>query len=136
MNTSSFDWNGATITVMAPNGFSRLHHWRLIGAVQKQEIDNPLVERELRTITYYLALTTEVKGDLGFPVPLDGATGEQVVEFVLGVGTADDELVMRYENAILEAQAASNDPDLLPSEAMEKKASKAPKSKAKDAASA
>jgi hypothetical protein len=136
MNTSSFDWNGATITVMAPNGFSRARMWRYGANLGDADDLHPLVNELGSTILFYLSLVTSVNGDPGFHIPVTNATHAELIAFIEAVGFADGALLEAFDNAVVEVQSGTNDPDLLPPEAMEKKASKAPKSKTKDAASA
>lgn len=126
--TTSFEYNGAKVTVMKPNGFSRVRVWQL-----RQELSG--MDANLRSAAYhfcyYLANTTAVEGSLGFPVPCDSPSYEELITFIQGIGEADEKLLMLWDNAISDLLVATNDPDLLPPQELDEKKETPKKSSSK-----
>jgi hypothetical protein len=127
MSERTFEYNGVKITVQAPNGFSRIRKWThqaiLNDADLPDDIKDPAVSG---SILFLLANTVAVDGDLGFPVPLSKTecTPENLTAFIMGLGCADDTLILDWDSEIVRARVATNDPDLLPPSAVEKKGEK------------
>jgi hypothetical protein len=122
---ASFEWNGAKITVQKPNGFSQTRLWRLhqlINALGTEDIE----KRDAVSMSFYLANTLSVEGNVGFPVPIADVTHNELLAFVRGLGEADAELLRVWDGAISEAMVASNDPDLLPPDELDQKKSEDP----------
>lgn len=125
--TGSFQYNGAKITVQKPNGFSRNKAWRF-QRMLANHVDGMAAWEDAASMTYYLANTVAVEGNLGFPVPLENPTAEQVVAFVRNLGEADEKLILRWDYELDNLKAATNDPDLLPPAELDEKKSKTPQS--------
>lgn len=126
MNTASFEYNGAKVTVRKPNGFSRVKVWQL-----RQELaqnNAPLYELGA-LFCYYLANTIAVEGSLGFPVPIESPTPAELEAFIMGLGEEDERLVSLWDEAIEQVKVATNDPDLLPPDELPEKKETPKKSK-------
>lgn len=124
--TGSFQYNGAKITVQKPNGFSRLKLWQWRGSLP----DKPegISWENASHLCYYLVNTVAVEGHLGFSVPCDNPTPDELVTFCRNLGEAADDLLMGWDATIQSLMAATNDPDLLPPAELDEKKSKPPKS--------
>jgi hypothetical protein len=110
---TSFEYNGATITVTSPTGWIRLKSQRFNSLVDIMDIEDANIRYAYRAGTYVLAATVSVEGDLGFPVPLENHTVANLKQFLDNLFGADDTLYLLWDNAIYEARQ-NNDPDLLP----------------------
>lgn len=108
----TFTHEGVTITVQRPNGFTRQKKWKLSRLAM--DIQDEIVRDFALEVSYHLANTISVEGDLGFPVPNGNVTTESLEAFARGLGEADETLLLRWDNAIAFARIATNDPDLLP----------------------
>lgn len=127
--TKSFDFNGVRITVQKPNGFSRVRVWQL-----RQEISglDAMQRSAAFHFCYYLANTIAVEGSLGFPVPCDSPSHDELMAFINGIGEADEQLLMQWDEALSELLVATNDPDLLPPHELDEKKEPPPTPKSSD----
>lgn len=125
-HTASFEYNGATVTVQRPSGFSRVRVWQLRQALD----DTGDIPKDIAdTLCYYLANTVKVDGSLGFPVPLETPTLETLLAFIRGLGEAEESLLQLWDSTLYGLKYATNDPDLLPPEALDEKKDNPKKSK-------
>jgi len=123
--TGSFEFNGGKITCQRPSGYSRMKLWRW-----KSDMSY-LPDEEwnrLSPFLYYLANTTAVDGFIGFPVPYDNPTPQEMTAFCQNLGDADEKLLLRWDNTLSGLQAATNDPDLLPPDQTSQKKEPPPES--------
>lgn len=128
--TGSFEYNGAKVTVQKPNGFSRLKVWRLRQALNGNL--NGMEWGDAAHFCYYLGNTLSVEGSLGFPVPCENPTPDELVTFCRALGEAEENLLIRWDNAIQDLMIATNDPDLLPPHELDEKKDNLKKSNSKD----
>lgn len=124
--TGSFQYNGAKITVQKPNGFSRLKLWQWRGSLPEKP--DGITWSAASNFAYYLANTVAVEGQLGFAVPLENPTPDELVTFCRSLGEADENLLVQWDATLQSLTAATNDPDLLPPAELDEKKSKTPKS--------
>lgn len=115
----TFEFEGVAITVQSPNGFSRVKKWNI--ARVAQQIEDATIRAFAMEISYHLANTVKVDGDLGFPVPLADFTADNIKAFCDGLGQADELLLLAWDNALFTARALRNDPDLLPTDEVDEK---------------
>lgn len=130
MNTGTFQYNGATITVQKPTVATRVRLWQLRQALSEQGTGN-VPQDVADTLCFYLANTVKVEGSLSFPVPLDAPTHDQLIAFLEGFAGEDETLLTQWDNAIYRLKVATNDPDLLPPHEVDQKKEKAPPSSSK-----
>lgn len=124
--TATFKYNGATVEVQKPTVATRVRVWQLRQAVSEHGAGG--VPQDIAdTLCYYLANTVKVDGSLGFPVPLNGATPDELLAFIKGFAEADENLVSMWDQTIFKLKQATNDPDLLPPNEVGEKKGKAPK---------
>lgn len=124
--TASFKYNGATVTVCKPTVATRVRVWQLRQAISEHGSGG--VPRDIAdTLTYYLANTVKVEGSLGFPVPLNSATPDELLAFLKGFAEADETLLTVWDKTLYDLKYATNDPDLLPPEEVGEKKGKASK---------
>lgn len=127
--TKTFEYNGARITVQKPNGFSRVRVWQL-----RQELIGMEDRRRDAAyhFCYYLANTVAIEGTLGFPVPCDSPSHDDLMAFIDGVGEAPEKLLMQWDEALSDLLVATNDPDLLPPQELPEKKEPPKKSNSKE----
>lgn len=124
--TASFKFNGATVTVCKPTVATRVRLWQLRQAISEHGAG--AVPSDIAfTLVYYLANTVAVDGSLGFPVPISSPTHADLVAFLQGFAAADEKLVDLWDDTLYNAKVATNDPDLLPPDAVDEKKDKARK---------
>lgn len=124
--TASFKYKNATITVQRPTVATRVRLWQLRQTIREYgagRIPTDIAD----TLLFHFVNTVKVDGDLGFPVPIGSPTHGDLVAFLQGFAFEDEKLVDLWDNAIYSAKIATNDPDLLPPEAVDEKKDKAPK---------
>ena len=115
MTQASFEYNGATITVQARTGRVEVlkGHLRRISGAWDKDVDE-LRSTELLTAMRYLSQTVKVDGALGFHVPLDTPTRNNLESFTDALMESPAILLDAWEKAIGEADKSANEPDLLP----------------------
>lgn len=124
--TATFKFNGATVEVQKPNVATRVRVWQLRQAIGENGMGG--VPKDVAdTLCYYLANTVKVDGSLGFPVPLNGVTPDELLAFLQGFAGSNEKLVMAWDQAIYDLTYATNDPDLLPPNEVGEKKGKAAK---------
>lgn len=127
---ATFTFNGATVTVQKPNAGTKVKLWMLRQALRDHGTGGVPID-VANAFCYHLANTVKVEGSLGFPVPVDAPTHNQLIEFLKGYESADEELADIWDNAIYDLKYASNDPDLLPPHEIDEKKSAPLKSSSK-----
>lgn len=125
--TASFTFNGATITVQKPTVAARVRLWQLRQAIS--EHGSGTVPSDIAdTLVYYLVNTVKVEGSLGFPVPVSSPTHADLVSFLQGFAVADEKLITLWDETLYGLKYVTNDPDLLPPDAVGEKKDKILKS--------
>lgn len=118
--TGSFSFNGATVTVQRPTVATRVKLWQFRQTITIHGSGS--IPRDIAdTLCYYLANTVNITGSLGFSVPLAAPSHEQLIAFLEAFADADETLVTAWDSAIYGLKYATNDPDLLPPDEVEKK---------------
>ena len=124
--TATFKYNGATVTVQKPTVATRVRVWQLRQAISEHGAGG--VPQDIAdTLCYYLANTVKVEGSLGFPVPLNSATPDELLAFLKGFAEADETLLTVWDKTLYDLKYATNDPDLLPPAEVGEKKDKASK---------
>ncbi len=113
---ASFKWANAEITVTRTTVKTRMKINRLRRMINMDAITNEF-DSELASVgTFYLGHVDKVIGDAGFTIPNGNADEESIQLFLDGFYDQDEALMARWDNAIVEARAITNNPDLLPPE--------------------
>lgn len=114
MGKASFEWGDGVITVTSTTvgvSIKKQTLYRLSGLT---DIDN-VVESDLVALAmFYLSHVVEVEGDTGIHIPNGDATQDTVKQFIDDFRNAEEALVLKWDNAILQARSITNDPHLLP----------------------
>ena len=129
--TATFEWNGATVTIVASTGRVAMRKIVLRQTVDVWEIEDAFRKNEMLHATIYLAHTQSVKGDLGFPVPNGEPTAKEIEVFCAGLMAASEKLMEAWDDAIGTANKV-NDPALLPPEVVADEKKETPPSKRND----
>lgn len=124
--TAAFKFNGATVVVQKPTVATRIRVWQFRQSISEHGAGG-VAQDVADTLCYYLANTVSVDGSLGFPVPLNGATPDELHAFLKGFSEADENLLTVWDKTLYDLKYATNDVDLLPPHEVDEKKDKARK---------
>lgn len=120
MGLATFEWGEGKITVMSKTNRTRLNLEWMQQSIGVYDLPAGVERAMTMTALLYLAHVKSTSGDIGHTLPSPDSPKQKLEAYVEWFLEADETLMQLWDDSIIKARNQGNDPDLVPSEAIEK----------------
>lgn len=120
MGVATFEWGEGMISVMSKTNRTRLNLEWMQQTIGLYDLPAGVERAMTMTALLYLAHVKDTLGDIGYTLPSPNSPKAELEAYVEWFLEADESLMQLWDDSIIKARNQGNDPDLVPSEAVEK----------------